>query len=124
MAKVDYIMRVNNDTMGNLFIQMMRENLNPDLQLYLRGSEPNHKKAKKDKYHISYQRIPLKYANKIRIYIQDKDNGSNLGAVSVGRADKYRKQSWEAENKLFHIKRHMRDMVNQSIDIMDSINKY
>ena len=107
MEKVDYLMKVQNDTAGKLLIQLVKENLAPNVKLVLRGSKPDQQRIKRDKFRMSPGTIPLKYAQEIRVYFQDKKDRRNLGVASHRMEERIRKEGWEARRKVFELEHKM-----------------
>lgn len=81
---------VTNDYVGRTFIAMIKKALNRDrYSIRVRGSQSDRLSYKSDGIKLSDQSVPLKYADRLRVYIEDISNNAEIKELKH-KANAYR----------------------------------
>jgi len=117
--KHTFMFNVNNDFNGRTFIEMIRKALNRDTyKMVVRGSQSDRLSYRKEGINLTDQSVPLKYADRLRVYISTI-NGSAilLDMANVIKELKYEREAlYRKEEDLKSANR----FINKQIDDLEA----
>jgi hypothetical protein len=113
------VFNFRNNFAGKLFLRMLRKALNRSVySIRVRGSNADRVSLRKQGIHVSDQSVPLKYADRFRVYI----DGIKFQAPAEinywhNKADYWERRAERAENTL----KNMMTLRNEHIKFTDKI---